>query len=609
MPSDKRKLGIDVLGAVPWGGHFCYFYSTKQDLVDVLVPYFQAGLENNESCLWITSPFLSQKEAEEALGKAVPDFARYLDRGQIEIVPHTEGYLKDGVFNIQTVLKALADKTAQALAQGYDGLRATGDASWLEKEALGRFIDYEAELNHRIGNLKMLAICTYSILNHGACRIIDVMSHHRYSFTKHNGNLTIIGGAELKQEEEKEETIIETALDGFWATQSKGKFLEVNDAYCKMIGYTREELLKMSIKDIEAAESPADVARHIQKIMAQGSDRFETRHKRKDGRIIDVEVNVTYLGTEEGRMFVFSRDITALKQAEAILGKALGAIPDRQLTALQERFTHTGFQGFNDQQVIELLLGLTLPPESAKKLAEECLEKFHSLHEFLAAPVPQLQRLGIPLNCILGLKLVHELPAHVLRNRIMEQPVYRSSRELFDYLHYSMRDLNKEVFKVIYLNKRSQIIDVEDLFVGTKNQIPISARGIIESALNRGVDYLVLVHNHTSGNPQPSKTDTIFTRDMVFVGILLQISILDHIIVGEDTYFSFAEAGLIQKYKDSFLNMKIKGILAAGRLYQRIKPTPHPLKANLPPTNYLGSLGEGETSSSPDHRQSRQGRR
>ena len=107
--------------------------SIMQDLVDVLVPYFIAGLENNEFCMWVTSDPLSKEEAEKAIRKAVPNFDRYLKRGQIEIVPHTEWYLKDGDFNLQRVLNAWIDKLNQALANGYDGIRVTGNTAWLEK--------------------------------------------------------------------------------------------------------------------------------------------------------------------------------------------------------------------------------------------------------------------------------------------------------------------------------------------------------------------------------------------------------------------------------------------------------------------------------------------
>jgi len=124
---------------------------------------------------------------------------------------------------------------------------------------------------------------------------------------------------ERKKAEERLQTILKTAIDGFWLTNLEGKLLEVNDSYCKMIGYTREELLKMSISDLEAAENPEEVAQHIAKITEQGYHSFESRHRRKDGKIINVEISVNYLDVGEGQLFVFARDITDRKRAEEAL--------------------------------------------------------------------------------------------------------------------------------------------------------------------------------------------------------------------------------------------------------------------------------------------------
>ncbi|MBA4349264.1 MAG: histidine kinase, partial [Thermodesulfovibrio sp.] len=106
MEKKLRKTGVDSIGDVPWGTHLCQFYNNKKDLIDILVPYFKTGLENNEFCLWVTSKPLSEKEAKEAVRMVVPDLDRYLKKGQIEIIPHAEWYLKDGVFNSQRVLNA-----------------------------------------------------------------------------------------------------------------------------------------------------------------------------------------------------------------------------------------------------------------------------------------------------------------------------------------------------------------------------------------------------------------------------------------------------------------------------------------------------------------------
>lgn len=121
---------------------------------------------------------------------------------------------------------------------------------------------------------------------------------------------------ERRLAEEQYGMVLRTSVDGFWITDIKGRFLDVNDAYCHLIGYSRDELLKMGIPDVEAVERPEETVQHIQKIMAVGGDRFETRHKCKDGKIIDIEVSVNYMKEGFGRLFVFLRDISERKKAE-----------------------------------------------------------------------------------------------------------------------------------------------------------------------------------------------------------------------------------------------------------------------------------------------------
>jgi PAS domain S-box-containing protein len=129
---------------------------------------------------------------------------------------------------------------------------------------------------------------------------------------------------EHKRAEERNRIILETAPDGFYVVGLGARLLEVNASYCKMIGYTREELLKMSLFDIEAIETPEEIAQHKEKVMAQGYDFFETQHQRKDGKLIDVEVSANYIDVEGGQVVVFVRNITERKRAEQALIESEG---------------------------------------------------------------------------------------------------------------------------------------------------------------------------------------------------------------------------------------------------------------------------------------------
>ena len=199
MEEKIRKTGIDLIGDVPWGTHFCQFYQTKEDLIDILAPYFKAGLENNEFCMWITSEPLSEKEAKKAMRKAVPNLDRYLKKGQIEIVSHTEWYLKDGAFNLQRVLDTWIDKLNQALAKGFNGIRVTGNAAQLDKRDWRDFADYEEEVNNVIGKYRMMAICTYCLDKCGAIELIDVVRSHQCALIRREDEWELIESSERQR--------------------------------------------------------------------------------------------------------------------------------------------------------------------------------------------------------------------------------------------------------------------------------------------------------------------------------------------------------------------------------------------------------------------------
>jgi DNA repair protein RadC len=235
------------------------------------------------------------------------------------------------------------------------------------------------------------------------------------------------------------------------------------------------------------------------------------------------------------------------------------------LTPLQDRFFNSGFEGLDDRGVIELLLNFVLSARESKKLAKVAVERFGNLSGVIAASSEELARIGFPPKCILGVKVIHDLPAEVLKQRISGKPVYASSEEIFHYLYYSMRDLKKEIFKIIYLNNRSQIIDIVDAFDGEVDSVHIYPRKIVRYALRDNATALIFVHNHPSGDPSPSKRDKKLTRDLVYTGEILQISVLDHLIIGDNAYFSFADEGLVGEYRLDFLNLKLRNTSEAKR--------------------------------------------
>jgi len=237
---------------------------------------------------------------------------------------------------------------------------------------------------------------------------------------------------------------------------------------------------------------------------------------------------------------------------------------------LREKFIKSGLKGFHDYEIIELLLSLGTPRKDCKQQAKEAIKKFKTLRGVLEAPPEELQQIeGIGAHSAFGIKLMQEVAREFLKEKIIDKPIYKSSQEIFDYLYHSMRDLKKELFKVIYLNSQNQIIETEDLFEGTINSSSISTREVIESAIKYNAASLIFAHNHPSGNPEPSQSDKEITRDLVYAGSIMRIRVLDHIIIGNNRYFSFAGEGLIEEYEMDFINLKVRGTSEAKlRLYR-----------------------------------------
>ena len=228
--------------------------------------------------------------------------------------------------------------------------------------------------------------------------------------------------------------------------------------------------------------------------------------------------------------------------------------------------------GFHDYEIVELLLSLGTPRKDCKQQAKEAIRRFKTLRGVLETPLEALQEIdGIGLHSAFGIKLVQEVAREFLKAKIIDKPIYKSAKEIFDYLYHSMRDLRKEVFKVIYLNSQNQIIDTADLFEGTVDGSVISPREVMEGAIRHNAVSLIFVHNHPSGEPEPSSNDKEVTRDLVYAGGIMRIRVLDHIIIGNNRYFSFAGEGLIEQYELDFLGLKIKGVSEAKRILYRAK--------------------------------------
>lgn len=322
-----RRSGIAAIGSVPWGTHFCQFYQTPQDLIDVLVPYFQQGLADNELCLWVTAGRLGVSEAAAALRAAVPDLDDRRQRGQIAILDYREWYTPSGRFDADAVLAGWVARAVSARARGFDGLRLSGNTFWLEKSDWRSFSAYEATVNDVIGQHPMIALCSYSIEQCGAFEVIDVVRNHQFALIKQAGQWHLIESRQqrkteqaLAESEERYRGLFETCRDGVASADMEGRILTANPAACALLGYTEAELRQFTYPELTPARWRDRDARIVsEQVVPRGySDEFEKELLRKDGSPCPVNLRVWLFRGPDGRpagMWALIRDITESQRA------------------------------------------------------------------------------------------------------------------------------------------------------------------------------------------------------------------------------------------------------------------------------------------------------
>ncbi len=369
MTDGDRKSGIDIIGSVPWGTHFCQFYQTREDLIEILVPYFKAGLENNEFCMWVTSEPLRIGGAKVALGKEVRNLDDYIKKGQIEFFSHDEWYLKDGVFDLRRVLDAWVDRLNTGLSKGYEGMRVTGNTAWLEKNDWRSFAEYEEEINRVIGNYHMMALCTYSLDCCGAAEVIDVVSNHQFALIRREGKWVAIERAEqaraeaaLREERNRAQNYLDIAGVIIVAIDSAGKVTLINRKGCQVLGYGGEEVIgKNWFDNFVPARIKSELLDVSEKLLSgemELAEFYENPVLTRSGEERLIAWHSTVLRDERGNIIGHlssGEDITERKRAEQALSESesryrslvhLGAEVGEAIVTLQDEASKEGIQVF-----------------------------------------------------------------------------------------------------------------------------------------------------------------------------------------------------------------------------------------------------------------------
>ncbi len=216
---------------------------------------------------------------------------------------------------------------------------------------------------------------------------------------------------------------------------------------------------------------------------------------------------------------------------------------------LRDKFLENGIDAFSDAELIELLLSFGTPRSDCKDAAKEALKTCGSLPEVLDAPSHKLQQIkGLGPKNIFALQFIQGVARRYLKQRLTAKDYISSSKEVADYLIYTMRGLKREVLSVVFLDASYAIIDSQVVAEGTITVNTIYPRELIKIALEYNASAMVIAHNHPSGNLQPSSQDKELTRSLHLICSFMHIKLLDHLIIGAgEQVFSFADHGLMKE--------------------------------------------------------------
>lgn len=212
---------------------------------------------------------------------------------------------------------------------------------------------------------------------------------------------------------------------------------------------------------------------------------------------------------------------------------------------LRERFLTSEGEGLPDYELLEILLFAAIPQKDVKPLAKQLLSRFKNLKGVVQAEMEQLKEFGLTESPITLLKAIALTHARIARNEIINQPVLSSWQKILDYCYATMAHEKNEQLRLLFLNRKNMLIAEEVQQRGTIDHTPVYVREVIKRALDLGAGALILVHNHPSGDPTPSKDDITMTRAVADAAKAVGLVLHDHLIIGQGKHASFKDLGLL----------------------------------------------------------------
>lgn len=213
---------------------------------------------------------------------------------------------------------------------------------------------------------------------------------------------------------------------------------------------------------------------------------------------------------------------------------------------LRERFLKAGAEGLQDYEILEMILFSAHPRGDVKPLAKQLLARFKTIGHVVKADVEELKKIkGMGDASIVAFKMIEVTAHRLLQEKIINRPLLSSWDKVIEYCRLSMGHLKKEQVRLLFLDHHNQLIGEDAQTLGTVDQVMLYKREVVEKALQAGASSIVIVHNHPSGDPTPSKHDIILTREIQKAVQSIGINLHDHLVIGHNQHASMRSLGLL----------------------------------------------------------------
>jgi len=444
-----RESGIDLLGVITWGAHFAQVYHSRAEYLELMIPFIDAGLRNNELCVWVYSSDADYLYIKEAMAEAIPFFCERLERGQLLLIPYTEFYTEGGSFSCLYVMNNWNQMAHHALHKGLDGLRLVRDTAWVDQESFADIMEYDHILSSGLANLPVIIACLFNADNMDVINLAKVIGNHNYVISKLNGGFDVIHNMKLLVNEKQiyksmenyfrliqllpVPILIHDAEKIYYCNQSAVSFAGVKDTH---------ELLGMKISDLLPEKINNNLSEFIEKTL---SDQDNANYSMAaincaNGEVKPIELtSIRYSLNEKDVVLSVVRDISPFQK----INRLEAAIEDQ------------------------------------KALLNDTLEYDRMKTEFFSNISHELRT---PLNVIMSIIQLIKLKNKKLNNtnsendhflKIMQQNCYRLLRLVNNLIDITKIDSN-------YLEMHRRNVDIVDLI----EQIIMS---VVEFAKNKGI--------------------------------------------------------------------------------------------------------------------------